>query len=306
MSASARNSLPWLSDNNILVRLPRGKEPRHDLGMSMCIEEPHQARKIVPSLLACKTRAVLTEAQAIEIYQIKQKNDSSKHGVRRCSAASIARQFGVSDKAVRDIWMGRTWFRELMHLDPARATMPERLKLPGRPRGKRNGKDSGTVTCTPDIGSDLDYLSAHWQSSSSVRHSINCPALQSSERTRLSQTPLPSVASSFPARDAKSQATTPNITAAGLWWSEGWTSEEEACAHFALDKASPPPASTAESQLLAACAFGHSAPLLTSEIFADIHSNDAAAVSLLDFRADDPFHDDWPHWPAKDSGCCCA
>ena len=96
------------------------------------------ARSLIDqSLKACKTRAVLTEAQAVEIFLIKICNDVVLKPSRQ-SAAGVARQFGVSDKAVRDIWTGRTWFRELMHLDPGRAAMPERLKRPGRPRGRRN------------------------------------------------------------------------------------------------------------------------------------------------------------------------
>ncbi len=85
-----------------------------------------------PSIQACKTRTILTLEQALQIFEIKF-DVSNPHGGRR-TAASVARSFGVSEKTVRDIWIGRTWVREMMHLDPTREAKASSLKLPGRPK----------------------------------------------------------------------------------------------------------------------------------------------------------------------------
>ena len=62
-------------------------------------------------------RAVLTKAQAIEIYLFA-------HAVREAGAdplqggisAKLAKEYGVSPKAIRDIWNRRTWTQETRHL----------------------------------------------------------------------------------------------------------------------------------------------------------------------------------------------
>ena len=92
-----------------------------------------QERRLLSSIQACKTRAILTPEQAIKIFKIKLSSQIA-HKHRDLDPADIARAFGISEKAVRDIWKGRTWLRETMHLDPARAIMAARLRPPGRPR----------------------------------------------------------------------------------------------------------------------------------------------------------------------------
>ena len=120
------------------------------------------SEKLLLSLKACKTRAILSEAEAIQIFLIKLENDANKWNVPRRSATEVARHFGVSDKAVRDIWMGRTWFHELIHLDPERATMPGRLKRPGRPK---RPMVSSPVIAPFTLSPPMKYNSAtpkHW------------------------------------------------------------------------------------------------------------------------------------------------
>ena len=110
----------------------------HDTLCARQDQASQREAKLLSSIQACKTRAVLTAEQAAQIFQIKL---SGQHGVAakrsqgpHC-ARIVARLFGVSDKAVRDIWNGRTWLRETMHLDPARAALAAaRLRPPGRPR----------------------------------------------------------------------------------------------------------------------------------------------------------------------------
>ena len=75
-----------------------------------------------------KTRAKLTEADALNIYYCKSSFTS---------ASAIAKLYGVSEKAVRDIWTGRTWSRETWHLDESR---PFPTKKMGRPLGRKDAQ----------------------------------------------------------------------------------------------------------------------------------------------------------------------
>ena len=84
----------------------------------------------LPSERASKPRARLTEAQVIQIFRFSL--DS-----HRPSSANLATLFRVSEKAVRDIWTGRTWSRETWHLDKTRML---ELKQTGRPKGCRDSR----------------------------------------------------------------------------------------------------------------------------------------------------------------------
>ena len=75
-----------------------------------------------------KTRAKLTETDALDIYRCK---------ASVTSAAAISKLYGVSEKAVRDIWTGRTWSKETWHLDESR---PIPTKKMGRPLGRKDGQ----------------------------------------------------------------------------------------------------------------------------------------------------------------------
>jgi ribulose bisphosphate carboxylase small subunit len=77
---------------------------------------------------ASKPRARLSEAQVIAIFQARASASSS---------TKVAMVYGVSEKAVRDIWKGRTWSKETWHLDPSR---PLQLKLTGRPKGCKDSQ----------------------------------------------------------------------------------------------------------------------------------------------------------------------
>ena len=79
---------------------------------------------------ALKTRAKLSVEQVIEIFQNKGTTATS-------SAAVVARQYGVSEKTVRDIWKGRTWCGETWHLDTSRVVQTKRI---GRPKGCKDSK----------------------------------------------------------------------------------------------------------------------------------------------------------------------
>ena len=87
---------------------------------------------LLSSIKACKTRAILTAEQAIDIFKIKISGPAAIR--QQLSPSKVARAFGVNEKTVRDIWKGRTWFRETMHLDPARVITEASLRPPERPR----------------------------------------------------------------------------------------------------------------------------------------------------------------------------
>lgn len=57
-----------------------------------------------------KPRNLLSPKQAIQIYSLKPSDDSEIKGSNRVSVSRrIATDFGVSSKAIRDIWNHRTW-----------------------------------------------------------------------------------------------------------------------------------------------------------------------------------------------------
>ena len=71
-------------------------------------------------------RAKLTKTEALDIFRSK--------GISKGST-EISKKYGVSEKAVRDIWKGRTWSRETWPLDKSR---PMHLKKLGRPIGSKD------------------------------------------------------------------------------------------------------------------------------------------------------------------------
>ena len=72
------------------------------------------------------SRARITEADVLKIYSDKGSG---------LSASKICQQFGISEKAVRDIWKGRTWAREIARLDPSSSFLVKKL---GRPIGSKD------------------------------------------------------------------------------------------------------------------------------------------------------------------------
>ena len=87
-----------------------------------------------------KRRAILTKEQVISIYRIKLDSNQqpSNKGAR---ATAIAYTFGVSEKAVRDIWSRRTWLSETQTLE-----MEDRLS------------SSESSEAPPSIINDSDYV----------------------------------------------------------------------------------------------------------------------------------------------------
>lgn len=60
-----------------------------------------------------KTRSILSKDQVLEIYRLR---DMPKNP----GSVKIAARYGVSEKAIRDIWKARTWAKETWHLESSR------------------------------------------------------------------------------------------------------------------------------------------------------------------------------------------
>ena len=209
-------------------------------------------------VLACKTRAILNEQQAVTIYKIKLSNKLGENSKSAC-ATSIANLFGVSEKAVRDIWTGRTWSRETIHLDPARLAVSHRTKSLGSPRGSK-AQARPAVCYAQRIAPNVQSTTLQMQCSDEV----NNPVENNSSKA-------------FPivARSSEPCAT---------------------CAH--IDSARRPkvqvPSAAVPQQ-----------PALPEQSWQWIGVTESAEELPLSSDAEDPFHDDWPHWAPQVVGPTC-
>ena len=101
--------------------------------MQVEAEQPDSISR--PLAINSKPRAILTSEKAVEIFSRSLPSTGSS-SAEKPHATSVAREYGISEKTVRDIWTGRTWSNETLHLDPQR---PAREAKPtGRPRGKKD------------------------------------------------------------------------------------------------------------------------------------------------------------------------
>ena len=83
-----------------------------------------------------KPRAILTREKAVDIFRRSLPSAGCLFSAEKLTATFVAQEYGINEKTVRDIWTGRTWYNETLHLDPHR---PHReTKTAGRPRGKRD------------------------------------------------------------------------------------------------------------------------------------------------------------------------
>lgn len=82
-----------------------------------------------------RPRVVLSDEEAREIFKLQ-----TTHGYPSLHAASVvyAKKYGVSPKAIRDIWTGRSWLEATFSLWNA-DERPERRTI-GRPKGRKDSK----------------------------------------------------------------------------------------------------------------------------------------------------------------------
>jgi hypothetical protein len=80
-------------------------------------------------------RAILTNEQAREIFRSK----PTPVCRNRTQAGTLSKMYGISEKTIRDIWNGRTWYRATCNLDQTNPPALERLqKRAGRPKGAKD------------------------------------------------------------------------------------------------------------------------------------------------------------------------
>ena len=101
----------------------------------------------------CNRRFVLTREQVIEIFRIK---ESCANISIHSASALLAVQYGVSSKAIRDIWTGRSWLNVTYDLWNG-SDRPERKTL-GRPKGSKDSRPrhSKLKSNEPEVGRSSD------------------------------------------------------------------------------------------------------------------------------------------------------
>ena len=114
----------------LFLRFPINSE--HSSVAAYSMQERTQASSFqsepLPKSTTKKPRARLTASDVIDIFSRKQSS---------IQATTMANMYGVSEKAIRDIWTARTWARETWHLEPSRILV---LKQAGRPRGSTDSR----------------------------------------------------------------------------------------------------------------------------------------------------------------------
>ena len=87
--------------------------------------------------VAClKPRAVLSKQQAVDIFRIAGVLRPDGTRGTKPTASSVAKRYGVSEKTIRDIWRGRTWYEETLPFDMNR--QPKTMTKTGRPLGRKD------------------------------------------------------------------------------------------------------------------------------------------------------------------------
>ena len=139
-----------------------------------------------------RKRAVLTNQQAAEIFQLRINTgvlDSSRQHLFTSRSAQVSKMYGVSPKAVRDIWNMRTWRHATKHLwteqdctrEDGKASVGKmeqqplpsssyspRARCVGRPRGVKDSKPRklkaapiscqiSTVQSSSDSSEEISY-----------------------------------------------------------------------------------------------------------------------------------------------------
>ena len=287
--------------------VPRKQEPIRAAGNDAPVSA--HMLKALAAIRACKTRAILTDEQAGRIYQIKLDSQaasillpSSSERALVFRAGAVARAFGVSDKAIRDIWKGRTWLRETMHLDPTRAAMAGALRPPGRPKGRtarpaqalRRATSSVTSSST-ELGGEEGRTACCAFDQVVVKDEGYCGPVRS---PRPDHAATPSAAESLAGAGRAALAPCSHPPSCG--------------SHPKISAPSPPPPDASsqvlsEARLRAASTVVAAAATTTTTAATAVATALAASFSaaLLHGAAaglpassggDDPFHDDWTHW----------
>ena len=85
-----------------------------------------------------KSRAVLSSKQVQEIFEHKRRNMNATSSSEKISSPVLAKIYGVGEKTIRDIWNGRTWFRETSNYEKMRSSKTCELNSPSYRRKEAN------------------------------------------------------------------------------------------------------------------------------------------------------------------------
>jgi hypothetical protein len=116
--------------NNISTSNLKDNSPSQDSRQKLTFtsETPIESAHPDHGSKSAKPRAILTSEQVIAIFRLK-------FDIKPCASA-VARVYGISEKAIRDIWKGRTWFEETSRFEPTRPART--VGPPGRPKGRKD------------------------------------------------------------------------------------------------------------------------------------------------------------------------
>ena len=239
---------------------------------------------------APKTRAILTEEQAVSIYQLKD-DESFKNKSQGARAAAIADMFGISEKTVRDIWSRRTWLREMEHAGASGESMVRSLGT------RKRRHESTRVSASEESTTDLSPTSG----TSAVLASANTVSL-----TKLSGAEMIEDSQLYAAEDPYTFSPSHFHTSSLIPQSPGHQKFDALTPHTSYSKSDQPQqANTTASLPLQAPPpppQGHPRPAPPPPP----QQNQALPwprpatppddALPQEPRPDDPFHDDWPHW----------
>jgi hypothetical protein len=87
--------------------------PGDDLASDFGFDVNQSSTVELRSATAARPRAILSSGKVVAIFRKSLPSGGSDsfplRTVPRASAAAVGREYGVSEKTVRDIWSGRTW-----------------------------------------------------------------------------------------------------------------------------------------------------------------------------------------------------
>lgn len=205
---------------------------------------------------------MLSASQAQEIYCMKPKMETQM----RDMAEQLAKKYGVSIKRIRDIWDGRTWYKETYHLDPDKPISLDRLETrKGRPKGSKDVKPRKTKTL-PDISS---FPSCTDKVPSKAPRKIP-KEIKASDNDNIFDVSYPSLIDGAVVHSRKRTGSHVLESDSGGKPSTKRTLTQYTSPSF---EGSTDPISTVESRKI---------------------SSEDPNLSMT--SGSDPFHDDWPHW----------
>jgi hypothetical protein len=227
---------------------------------------------------------VLTEEQAVDIYGTWQIMRSNSIRQQRGKSVGIAKKFGVSPKAIRDIWERRSWVKETRHLW-TETDLPKIRKQAPTPRSEVS--NARQKSCRKSMHDGLPKKESCIEINTNLYIRSPTPA-----------TPMSCVRSLFPSFA--------EVTFYGAYCSSRKTHLPSTnffapyrppdCLQSLCPAPTPPslPAAPRLVPLLAALVLGSTCDGSCGVCGASSGVMSAGGSAMA--ARDDPFHHDWPHW----------